>query len=238
MLPNITPKFPNRSTSRSESVSRGLSLFFDHLGPAVLWAIIPLCKVASLIGYLAQEQAAHPAILIAAFIVQQVLTIGFGVLVVVLFLARRPVVGQRASASGRIVAMAGTFALQIPGAYPVPDDQLGRLLASSALIAIGMGIAISGIVSLRRNFGIFPEARGLVTNGLYRYVRHPLYLGEMIAGLGLTLGTTWLPAFGLFAVQCGLLYWRTVLEERALTASFPAYPDYRRRTCRLIPGIY
>lgn len=212
--------------------------FLDHLGPAVIFAIFPVGKLITLIGYLVREQANHPPILVVAYVIQQVMTMVFGAFIVALFLARGPVVGRRSSIVGRIVAMAGTFALQIPAAYPVPDDQLGRLLGSSALIAIGMAIAIAGIVTLKRNFGLFPEARGLVTNGLYRYIRHPLYLGEIIAGLGLALGTTWLPAFGLFAAQCGLLYWRTVLEERALTASFPAYQEYRRRTRRLIPGIY
>ena len=209
----------------------------DHIGPAILFAIIPVARLTSLIDYLASGQADHPPILVAAFVVQQVMTIGFGVFVVILFLTRGPVVGRPASLAGRIIAVAGTFVLQIPGTYPVPDNQLGRLITSSALIVVGMAIAIGGIATLKSNFGIFPEARGLVRNGLYRYVRHPLYAGEIIAGLGFTLGTTWLPAFALFAAQCALLYWRTVLEERALSACFSAYPTYQRTTKRLIPGV-
>jgi protein-S-isoprenylcysteine O-methyltransferase Ste14 len=213
-------------------------LLLDHVGPASLWALIPLSRVIALVRYLEPGLSDRSLILVGAYVVQQLMTIGFAGFVVVMFLARGPVIGRRAPLLGQVVAIAGTFALQVPATFTVPDDQLGRLLLSGVLIAVGWGIALAGIASLNRNFGLFPEARGLVTTGLYRYVRHPLYLGEIVAGLGLTIGTTFLPAIGLFAIQCGLLYWRSVFEERALAASFPAYDEYKKKTWRFIPGIF
>ena len=215
-----------------------LAQFLDHVGPAIVFSVTPISTFASLAKYLVDDRVHHPTVLLVAYVVQRAMTITFSTLVVALFLARRPVIGRRAPILSRIVALAGTFALQELGASPVPEDQPVRVLVSSVLIAVGFAIAIAGIATLRRNFGIFPEARGLVTSGLYRYVRHPLYCGEIIAGFGIALGTTSFAVFGLFATQCALLYWRSVLEERALTEIFPEYQQYQRTTQRVIPGIF
>jgi protein-S-isoprenylcysteine O-methyltransferase Ste14 len=115
------------------------------------------------------------------------------------------------------------------------------------------------LLTLGRCFGLFPEARGLVTHGPYRYVRHPVYLGEFISGFGLLLPrlafsehyVLRLPFsdaalalnlgalnLGIFVLFVALQLWRASNEERALTAVFPEYAEYRRRTARLLPGIY
>ena len=107
-----------------------------------------------------------------------------------------------------------------------------------SLMAFGEAIAVAGMVSLGRSFSIFSEARDLVTAGLYRFVRHPLYLGEMIAVWGYVLA--W-PA--PWSIACALLFtalqsWRARVEERVLLAHHPAYAEYRARTGFLLPRLW
>lgn len=78
----------------------------------------------------------------------------------------------------------------------------------------------------------------IVTNGLYRWVRHPLYLANILQGLGYALasGSMWvvvLSGYGIFKIVKAL-----VREESYLRKIFPGYKQYQSRTSRLIPFVY
>ena len=77
----------------------------------------------------------------------------------------------------------------------------------------------------------------LVTSGPYRFVRHPIYSGILLAILGSALATTlyWLIAF----VALGIYFvYSARVEERLMTCSFPsAYPSYKAHTKMLIPFV-
>jgi protein-S-isoprenylcysteine O-methyltransferase Ste14 len=78
----------------------------------------------------------------------------------------------------------------------------------------------------------------LVTSGPYRLVRHPIYSGILVAGVGtaLALNWVWLAAVVLPAVF--FIYSATV-EERYLTEQFPdEYPAYKRSTKMLVPYVF
>jgi protein-S-isoprenylcysteine O-methyltransferase Ste14 len=82
------------------------------------------------------------------------------------------------------------------------------------------------------------EAVPLVTAGLYRYLRHPMYLSEALIAIGapLTLGSRgvlWLS----FAAVAVLLV-RILCEEEALARTFPEYSRYAARTKRVFPFLY
>lgn len=112
------------------------------------------------------------------------------------------------------------------------------LVAANILLAGGLLFAIASLAFLGRCFGVLPDVRGLVTRGPYRFVRHPLYLGELTALLGIALGAErWLLALPLWAVCVALQLVRTGYEERSLRAEFPEYGPYAARTKRLIPGV-
>lgn len=83
-----------------------------------------------------------------------------------------------------------------------------------------------------------PEARKLVTAGLYSSIRHPLYLAEAVATLGVFLQYRSLAAALLVAAQFAVQLWRMYEEEKVLEAQFPDYAAYRARTARLVPGVY
>jgi len=110
--------------------------------------------------------------------------------------------------------------------------------ASLSLTLSGNILCIVALMTLGRSISIMPEARKLVVDGLYRRIRHPLYLAEEVALIGVFLQFRSWPAAALlmahFIFQLMRMYW----EEKILKESFPEYGEYCRTTHRLIPGIY
>ena len=113
-----------------------------------------------------------------------------------------------------------------------------RVMVSDSLLFAGLAFSLASVAVLGRCFGILPDVRGLVVPGPYRLVRHPLYLGELTAALGIVIGSRHpAAAAGAWAVCLGLQVARTHYEESNLRAQFPAYDAYAARTKRLLPGI-
>lgn len=104
-----------------------------------------------------------------------------------------------------------------------------------SLMAVGEAIALVGMLSLGRSFSIFSEVRELVTSGLYRFVRHPLYLGEILAVWGYLIA--WPAPWGMAAALLftALQSWRAQIEEARLLEHHPAYAAYRERAGFLWP---
>lgn len=130
-----------------------------------------------------------------------------------------------------VLAILGGVALRAPG----PDASTAWLVAGEAVALASCGFLLASVLALGTCFGVLPEARGLVTRGPYRLVRHPVYLGELGACAGLVLGAP--SAWNLTAavVLLGAQLVRMRLEERALGTEFPEYAVYAAHTPRLIP---
>jgi protein-S-isoprenylcysteine O-methyltransferase Ste14 len=109
------------------------------------------------------------------------------------------------------------------------------------LFALGLGLAIWARLHIGRNWGPPMSQKDdpeLVRSGPYRLVRHPIYSGILLGGVGtaVALGWLWLIAVALAGVY--FIYSATV-EERLLTEEFPdAYPEYRRSTKMLVPFVF
>jgi protein-S-isoprenylcysteine O-methyltransferase Ste14 len=176
-----------------------------------------------------------------AQLLQEIVTVVFLALVVLLFaIRRRPIADVHASLIPGAVALVGTFLLNVVAYLPVEDTtSTEALLASSAIVIVGTLWTIWSLATLGRCFGLFPEVRGLVQRGPYRLVRHPVYLGELISAVGLLVAKPHPLIVLIFAAFVALQFGRTVYEEQALTTAFPAeYPPYARRVARLIPGLH
>ena len=170
--------------------------------------------------------------------VSHVTTLVFFAVLVVMFAVRH--VPQRTALGfyPRCAAVAGTF-LSV-GIVLLPPQELSSALylASLFLIIGGTVFAICAGLVLGRSISILPEARRLVTWGPYALVRHPLYLGEIIAIVGVALQYLSAWALLLSALVCAIQLQRMKNEERVLLQVFPEYRDYMARTARLVPGVY
>ena len=108
------------------------------------------------------------------------------------------------------------------------------------LFVAGLGLAVWARIYLGRNWGMpmtEKEEPELVTSGPYRFVRHPIYSGILLAILGSALATTVYWLIALVALGIYFVYSARV-EERLMTGSFPsAYPSYKSHTKMLIPFV-
>jgi protein-S-isoprenylcysteine O-methyltransferase Ste14 len=213
-------------------------LLFGRVVPALFWEVLLVGKLLTIAHYLQSGPGNLSSFAFSVVVLQQSLTAGLTAFFAILSATRRPVVGPRGSLGSRAVATAGTFVLAIPVSHGVFAGQTGVLLASAGLLVVGALIAGTGLLALGRCFGIFPEARGLVTRGPYRWVRHPVYLGEIVMATGIVTATFSPAMAGLILALCVLQAWRARLEEQTLTIVFPEYRDYARHTWRLVPLLY
>ncbi len=126
----------------------------------------------------------------------------------------------------------------------------GPQLRSEILSFLGLGLAIFGSLlrwlAIRQLSGRFTvdvsiiEDHLLITNGLYRYLRHPSYTGLLITllGAGLAMQNSWSLALLTIPFLIAITY-RIKLEESLLLDEFgPAYEAYMKTTKRLIPLVF
>jgi protein-S-isoprenylcysteine O-methyltransferase Ste14 len=155
-------------------------------------------------------------------------------------MSRLPALGSRGEgwvvAQGVLLvltAAAGSLGPAWDGAARVACAVLG-----AALIGAGAVLAIRGTLDLGNALTPFPHPRAdatLVQTGVYRWVRHPIYGGIVLASLGWALVTASIPALVMAAVVWGFFTVKSMREEAWLVDRFPDYPAYRTRTRRLIP---
>ena len=111
-----------------------------------------------------------------------------------------------------------------------------------ALIIIGLIIMIVGQVTLFRNYSgtvVIREDHQLITYGVYRFTRNPIYLGGIMVVTGLPVYVASLYGFLTSLVLIPIILNRIRLEEKLLTEEFQdAYQKYKETTKKLIPFIY
>ncbi len=149
-----------------------------------------------------------------------------------LFLIRRKPTSETASLKLWILAFGGSVVslllrpatrADLPGGYAV--QLVGLIMLTAALF------------SLRRSFAVVPGNRGIRQGGLYRIVRHPVYLSELITFLGVVLAYPTAYNAAIWVIDCALQLARARAEERFLAAD-PVYHAYCERVrYRLIPGV-
>jgi protein-S-isoprenylcysteine O-methyltransferase Ste14 len=153
-------------------------------------------------------------------------------------IARYRPVGKYENWQPRVTALAGMLFANLILLTPRAAPSVFYDSVSTIFITIGMIVCIVAVFDLGRSLSIMPEARKLVTTGLYRYIRHPLYLGGALAVVGTFLQfRSWQGAL-IVIVQLYLQIRRMHWEEDILARAFPGYSEYKRQTRRLCPGLY
>jgi len=157
-------------------------------------------------------------------------------LVVVLTVMRRSAAAVDRSMRARLLT-----AVSMLGPPLLQPTQVAALLPQSVTIAasvVGLAVVIAGKMTLGRSFGLMPANRGVVSSGVYRVVRHPIYLGYLITHVAFLVATpsAWNIA-ALVAADAALLL-RAVCEEQTLSrdSQYRAYQQLVR--WRVCPGLF
>jgi protein-S-isoprenylcysteine O-methyltransferase Ste14 len=103
-------------------------------------------------------------------------------------------------------------------------------------MAVGLPIAVLGLVLRGWAAGHLAKNQELATSGPFAYVRNPLYLGTLVTAVGLVTAAreVWLAL--LFAAVFLLIYLPAIeLEEQHLRMIFPGYAEYAARIQRFLP---
>jgi len=207
--------------------------------PLLAWSTV--CTLSSARGLVRYMHEADPGLSHAAYavnIAMRVSAIAFLVLLAATVVLRTRPTGKARGFEPRVSALAGTFIVYAFALFPRRELPLAGEIAATCLTLIGSAASVFVLSQLGRSFSIMAEARRLVTTGVYGFVRHPLYLAEELATIGIFIqfaspGTTL-----LLAAQIAFQLRRMHNEEAVLGETFPEYAAYREKTARLLPGIY
>jgi protein-S-isoprenylcysteine O-methyltransferase Ste14 len=213
-------------------------MFYDLLMrlPLLVWA--SFCALRQFTGLVHNGNVAAIDLVSTVHVAMRLSMITFMLLVVAVVALRSRPSAKAGGLQPRISALAGSFIMYGVVFFPRADLSLSLEMLSTTLILIGTAGAVVTLYQLGRSFSIMAESRYLVMSGPYRFVRHPLYLTEAIAIIGMFIqfASRW-TAF-MLAVQIAFQFRRIHNEESVLSATFPEYAVYQQTTARLVPGIY
>ena len=110
----------------------------------------------------------------------------------------------------------------------------------TVLFAAGLLLMLLAFVSIRGSIQIAPQPKvsgQLVTGGVYRRLRHPIYTAIMILVVGLVFRKPTLPVAIMASVIIAFLLIKARFEETLLLARYPEYAAYRQRTWGIVPWL-
>lgn len=164
---------------------------------------------------------------------------GFGVVaietvVAVLILVRRAPI----ETSGRLLAWSAAFVGIVGPMLVRPTSSGGGWTAGVYLQLAGAAFAFASLLVIGRSFGLVAANRGIVTRGPYGLVRHPIYLGYVVANAGYLAENPSTDNAAIIGLATLAQLVRISCEEEVLTrdAAYAAYRDRVRH--RLIPYVY
>jgi protein-S-isoprenylcysteine O-methyltransferase Ste14 len=166
------------------------------------------------------------------------LAVSFYSLVIWCYLRRGPArATTRSITAGTAAVVATWIPFVIPWLHGAPPGPVWQGVSDVLLLA-GTAWAVWSLRSLGRNLSVVAQARDVADGGPYRWIRHPLYAGEIVSTLGLAIAAHSLAAIAVWLGICALQAYRAVREEQLLLAVLPGYGAYRIRTAALLPGIF
>ena len=156
-------------------------------------------------------------------------------LMVVLFLTRRQSLTISTRPFDWVVGVAGSF---LP-LFLRTTDRIGPLgTLGEPLQMIGLLTAVLATGALGRSLGLVAANRGIKRAGLYRVVRHPIYVGYVLCDLGYAASFPSTRNLVLVALATAAFYVRARVEERFLSGD-PVYREYMQRVpWRFVPYVH
>jgi protein-S-isoprenylcysteine O-methyltransferase Ste14 len=147
-------------------------------------------------------------------------------------------------AAGRLVFIAGLLVSALDRSVNQQESfgLTATVVLGGTMLIVGLGLYFASRLYLGRFFServkIRPDHR-LITEGPYRYIRHPIYLAEMLCFLSIAVIFGSLYGLAIMLVIVPMLLYRIGYEEKVMSAEFGReYDDYARKTWKLIPMLY
>lgn len=144
--------------------------------------------------------------------------------------------------AAKLLLLIGLLAQTLaPEVLPIATEAAPLRALGLMLYTLGLGMAILARVQLGLNWADIESARVLrdqrvVERGLYRYVRHPIYTGDLVLLVGFELSlNSWL-VLGVVPLTL-FVVGAAVREERMLRAALAGYDAYCARTKRFVPYL-
>ena len=165
-------------------------------------------------------------------------TLGFGY-----FTWRYAILNPRAQGPYRFVAFEGITAMVLLNHEVWFASVLSPLqIVSFAALAIALYLPLAGMLTLKscgRPEGHFEYTTELVTTGVYRFIRHPMYASLLFLAIGSYLKRPFDSAGAvIFVITVAAVFMTARAEEKDLVAAFgERYVDYMRKTARFIPFV-
>jgi len=162
-------------------------------------------------------------------------------------LTRLPALGPRGE--GWVALQLALMLAVILGAAiqvsPGPEGAIRQIVDAIGRIGLLGGVALivwsAALLRSSRAFSATPrplEGSSLVEGGPYRFVRHPIYLGLIVGGIGVAASRASLASLAATVALAIVLDLKRRREEAWLAERFSGYAAYRARTKALIPFVY
>ena len=187
--------------------------------------------------------------------IKLILIIAFSILygLLEIIMSRRPQDNRKISESGdrgSIWLLTISITIGYWLSFIIASGKIGRIyhwntffVTGSILVLTGLIIRVTSILQLKQQFTYTVtkiKNHELIETGLYKIIRHPGYLGQLIIFLGISVClSNWLSILlMMIPVLLGYLNRINVEEKFMIEQMGQIYLDYRKRTKKLIPGIY
>lgn len=156
--------------------------------------------------------------------------------------------GKPASLTSQIIKLVKLMVLAgiviqtiLPDILPISNDPQTIRLTGLFVFTLGLLTAIAARVQLGNNWsdiedGKIANKHAVVSSGIYGYIRHPIYTGDILLLIGLELClNSWL-VLGVVALA-PVVAAQAIREEKKLINALPDYEEYTRQTKRFIPFL-
>jgi protein-S-isoprenylcysteine O-methyltransferase Ste14 len=181
------------------------------------WRFIEFCWIAWLAYWVFMAFSTKPTVERSGFV-------GFRLVALILFAGL--------AVAGRLLHVSAQSQLW---QTPLP---LGVL--TDCIVVAGAAFTVWARITLGRNWSVevtFKQGHELIESGPYALVRHPIYTGLIVMGIGTAVNYGRAVGFALLISACGALWWKAREEEQVMGSHFPAYAEYKTRVPAIIPFV-
>jgi protein-S-isoprenylcysteine O-methyltransferase Ste14 len=199
---------------------------------------IGLCFILMLFAFIRALAAWNAAQQGDALAAVHHIVVGLSMLIMsILPVIRRSAVARGEGLLPKVVATIAGYIIIPLGLLPLTWRPDWLLTVTTLGLIAGALFEIWALLTLKRSFSVFPEARKLVTHGPYGLVRHPLYAVYLVTYVLVAAPRIGPLAVLLAAVGIAGQMMRARREEEVLRRAFPEYDDYAARVPRYLPRL-